>query len=65
MPGVVEKDTTIVSGFVDEAKDRVQTKLDGRTEETDTKLICPGYLLSGLWRPQPNLARPNQIKTKL
>ena len=39
--GVVEDDTS-VSGLVGEAKDRVQTKLDGRTGDTD------GYLLSSL-----------------
>ena len=30
--------TTIISGLVGQAKDRVQTELDGRTGETDSEL---------------------------
>jgi hypothetical protein len=36
--GVVGKDAAIVSGLVGEAKDRVQTELDGRTGDTDSEL---------------------------
>jgi hypothetical protein len=36
--GIVNASTTIVSGLVGEAKDRVQTELDGRTGEMDSEL---------------------------
>ncbi|KAF8805888.1 hypothetical protein BYT27DRAFT_7257811, partial [Phlegmacium glaucopus] len=36
--GVVDEDATIISGLVGEAKDRVQTELDGRTGDTDSEL---------------------------
>lgn len=36
--GVVSKEVAIVSGIVGDAKDRVQTELDGRTGDTDSEL---------------------------
>lgn len=36
--GVGDKDAAIVSGLVGDAKDRVQTELDGRTGDTDSEL---------------------------
>ena len=36
--GVGDKDAAIVSGLVGDARDRVQTELDGRTGDTDSEL---------------------------
>ena len=36
--GVISKEVAIVSGLVGDAKDRVQTELDGRTGDTDSEL---------------------------
>jgi len=37
---VVSKEVAIVSGLIGEAKDQVQTELDGQTGDTDSNLLA-------------------------